>query len=113
LSQHCIFCRIVRGEIPSRIVYENESVVAFRDTDPRAPTHVLVVPRVHVGSVGELEDPAVAGHLVLAARRVAEATGIAESGYRLVLNTGADAGQSVHHIHLHVLGGRPMTWPPG
>jgi histidine triad (HIT) family protein len=115
MSDTCIFCRIVRGEIEASRVHEDEHVVAFRDVDPKAPTHILVVPRRHIASVTELgeADVEVAGRLLLAGRSVAIASGIGESGYRLVLNTGEAAGQSVDHIHLHVLGGRPLHWPPG
>lgn len=111
----CIFCRIVAGEVPAAIVRADEETVAFRDINPQAPTHVLVVPRRHIASVEGLEpaDAPLVGRLVLAAREVARAEGVAESGYRLVLNIGPAAGQSVDHIHLHVLGGRPLRWPPG
>jgi histidine triad (HIT) family protein len=115
LAGDCIFCRIVKGEIPAKTVYEDEDFIAFHDIDPRAPTHVLVIPRRHIPSAGALEagDAGLAGRLVLAGARVAEETGVARGGYRLVLNTGEDGGQSVDHIHMHVLGGRRMTWPPG
>jgi len=111
----CIFCRIAEGEIPATIVLSDAEIVAFRDIDPKAPTHVLVIPRRHIDSVNELgaEDAALVGRLVLAGRAVAATDGIAEPGYRLVLNTGPDGGQSVGHLHLHVLGGRGMAWPPG
>lgn len=111
----CLFCRIVEGEIPAQVVREDEATVAFRDVDPKAPTHVLVIPRRHVASVNDLqaEDAELVGKLYLAAREIARQEGIAESGYRLVMNTGPEAGQTVHHIHLHVLGGREMRWPPG
>ena len=112
MSDSCLFCRIVRGEIPARIVREDEHTVAFRDIDPKAPTHVLVIPRVHVASLDEAGDPALVGQLMLAAAEVAAAEGIA-GGYRTVINTGADAGQTVHHLHVHVLGGRKLAWPPG
>jgi histidine triad (HIT) family protein len=111
----CIFCRIVQGEIAAQVVREDTDTVAFRDLNPQAPVHVLVVPRRHLASVndaGEAERD-VLGGLMLAARAVAHAEQLAESGYRLVLNTGADAGQTVSHIHMHVLGGRAMRWPPG
>jgi histidine triad (HIT) family protein len=114
-DSNCIFCRIVQREIPSNIVREDEHTVAFRDLDPKAPTHVLVVPRAHVASVNDV-DAAHAdalGALFLAAREVAQSEGIAGAGYRLVVNTGAAAGQTVHHLHMHVLGGRDMRWPPG
>ena len=112
MTESCLFCRIVRGEIPARIVREDEHTVAFRDIDPKAPTHVLVIPRVHVASLGEARDPALVGQVMLAAAEVAAAEGIA-GGYRTVINTGADAGQTVHHLHVHVLGGRKLAWPPG
>lgn len=115
MADGCIFCRIVAGEIPAKIVREDDETVAFRDIDPRAPVHVLVIPRRHIASVNELEasDAELVGRLYLAAKEVARAEGVAERGYRLVMNTGPDAGQSVNHIHLHVLGGRDMAWPPG
>jgi histidine triad (HIT) family protein len=112
MTESCLFCRIVRGEIPARIVREDDHTVAFRDIDPKAPTHVLVIPRVHVASLDEARDPALVGQLMLAAAEVAASEGIA-GGYRTVINTGADAGQTVHHLHVHVLGGRKLTWPPG
>ncbi|HEU4754835.1 MAG TPA: histidine triad nucleotide-binding protein [Armatimonadota bacterium] len=111
----CIFCRIAAGEIPANKVLENEHVVAFHDLDPKAPVHVLVIPRAHVPSVGGAE-PAQAellGQVLLACREVAEKTGVAGSGFRVALNTGPDAGQSVDHLHAHVLGGRALGWPPG
>lgn len=114
-SQDCIFCRIVAGEIPAKIVREDGDMVAFRDIDPKAPLHVLVVPRRHVASVNVLRagDEAMIGKLFAAARDIAAAEGVAETGYRMVVNAGPDAGQSVEHIHLHVLGGRALAWPPG
>ena len=110
----CLFCSIVAGDIPADIVLSTDDVIAFRDIQPQAPVHVLVIPRVHHENVGELSvsDPRVTASVVQAAKQVAESEGI-ESGYRLVFNTGADAGQSVFHVHAHVLGGRDMTWPPG
>ena len=112
MSDSCLFCRIARGEIPARIVREDDHTVAFRDIDPKAPTHVLVIPRVHVASLDEARDPALVGQVMLAAAEVAASEGIA-GGYRTVINTGADAGQTVHHLHVHVLGGRKLAWPPG
>ena len=109
----CIFCRIARGEIPSNIVYESDDCVAFRDVNPQAPVHILVVPRAHVSSLSETSDASLVGRLSLVAAELAKKEGIAESGYRTVINTNADAGQTVFHIHLHLLGGRPMGWPPG
>ena len=113
MADSCLFCRIVRGEIPARLVAETPECVAFRDINPQAPTHVLVVPREHVASVNETTDAALVGRLSLLAAEIARSEGIAESGYRTVINTGPDAGQTVHHIHLHLLGGRPLGWPPG
>ena len=112
MTDSCLFCRIVRGEIPARIVREDEHTVAFRDIDPKAPTHVLVIPKEHVASLDEARDPALAGRLLLAAAEIARSEGIT-SGYRTVVNTGADAGQTVFHLHLHLLGGRKLSWPPG
>jgi histidine triad (HIT) family protein len=113
MTDNCLFCRIIRKEIPAKIVWEDANSLAFRDIDPKAPTHVLVVPKVHVASLNEATDPVMLGRLLLAAREIAAEEGIAESGYRVVLNTGAGAGQTVFHLHLHLLGGRKMTWPPG
>lgn len=111
----CIFCRIAAGTIPAKIVYQDEQAVAFEDVNPQAPVHVLVVPRRHIPSAGELAaaDAGLLGHLALTCVKIAQDKGIAGSGYRIVTNTGANAGQSVFHLHLHVLGGRPMAWPPG
>jgi len=109
----CLFCRIVAGEIPADVVGREEDVVAFRDVNPQAPTHVLVVPRAHHADAAALADaePATVAALVRLARDVAAADGLTD--YRLVFNTGPEAGQTVFHTHLHVLGGRGMTWPPG
>ena len=112
MTDSCLFCRIVRGEIPAKIVREDEHTVAFRDVDPKAPTHILVIPREHVASLDEASDPAMVGRLMLAAAEIARAEGIT-GGYRTVVNTGAGAGQTVFHLHLHLLGGRKLTWPPG
>jgi histidine triad (HIT) family protein len=111
----CIFCKIANNEIPAAIVYSSDDVIAFRDLHPKAPLHVLIIPRRHIPSVNDVgdDDAAVLGQLFIAARAVAEAEGVAKSGYRLVMNTGSHAGQTVDHIHLHILAGRPMTWPPG
>ena len=111
---NCLFCRIVAGEIPATVVREDAATVAFRDINPQAPTHVVVVPREHYADAGMLasSDPTLAGAVMAAAADVASSEGIAE-GYRLVFNTGPDAGQTVLHVHCHVLGGRTMTWPPG
>ena len=115
MTADCLFCKIVAGEIPATVVRETESTVAFRDIHPQAAVHVVVVPRAHYPDAAALAhaDPALAGELIAAATEVAQAEGIAESGYRLVFNTGAGAGQTVLHVHCHVLGGRTMKWPPG
>jgi histidine triad (HIT) family protein len=111
----CLFCRIVRREIPANVVYADEHVTAFRDINPQAPVHCLVVPNEHVGSAAEIgpDNGAQLAALVAAAHRIATQNGIASSGYRLVFNVGADAGMTVPHLHLHVLGGRKLAWPPG
>ena len=110
----CLFCAIVRGDIPADVVWRDDDVVAFRDIAPQAPVHVLVIPTRHVASIGELAelDPALAGRLLQTAAQVAAQEGVG-TDYRLVCNTGAEAGQSVFHAHAHVLGGRDLTWPPG
>jgi histidine triad (HIT) family protein len=111
----CLFCKIVAGEIPAKKVYEGERALAFRDINPQAPTHVLVIPRAHLASLNEASegDEELLGHLLRVASQVAREEGHAEGGYRTVINTGADAGQSVFHVHVHVLGGRALAWPPG
>ena len=113
MADGCLFCRIVRGEIPAKLVAEDEHCIAFRDINPQAPTHVLVVPREHVASLDEAKDPALVGRLALMAAEIARREGIAARGYRTVFNTNADAGQAVFHLHLHLLGGRHLAWPPG
>ena len=115
MDSACLFCRIAAREIPSEIVRESDRVVAFRDTNPQAPTHILLIPKEHVTSVAELDDdhgPLLAD-IVHASTQLARAEGIADGGWRLVTNVGADAGQSVFHLHFHLLGGRSMDWPPG
>ncbi|MFF5211900.1 histidine triad nucleotide-binding protein [Streptosporangium sp. NPDC000396] len=111
----CLFCKIVSKEIPAKIVYEDDRTLAFRDVNPQAPTHVLVVPREHYPNAAALAaaDHGLADDVLKAAHAVAEQEGIADSGYRLVFNTGPGAGQTVFHVHGHVLGGRGLTWPPG
>jgi histidine triad (HIT) family protein len=113
MSESCLFCRIVRKEIPAKLVMENEHVVAFRDIDPKAPTHVLIVPREHVASLEDATSASLLGELLLAAASIAESEGLVGKGYRAVVNSGPDAGQSVFHVHLHLLGGRKLAWPPG
>ena len=114
-APECLFCGIAAGDIPSDQVHSDETVVAFRDIAPRAPTHILLVPREHIRSAAELTDDHahVVGHLFAVAAELARAQGIADAGYRIVTNVGRGAGQSVDHLHLHLMGGRPMTWPPG
>ncbi len=111
----CLFCRIVRREIPAEIVHETADVLAFRDVRPVAPTHVLVVPKRHVAAVREAEDTdgELLGQVMIGARDVARSLGLAAGGYRLVVNNGEEAGQTVFHLHVHVLAGRSLAWPPG
>lgn len=110
-----IFTQIINREIPADIVYEDELCLAFRDINPKAPVHILLIPKKEIVSMDEVEagDGAVLGHLMVKASEIASAEGLGEKGYRLVVNTGRDAGQSVFHLHMHILGGRKLTWPPG
>jgi histidine triad (HIT) family protein len=114
-EKDCLFCRILSGDIPADIVYESDTAVAFRDVNPQAPTHVLVIPRKHIATINSLraEDQSLVGSLYLAAQEIAHQEGIADDGYRTVMNCNTAAGQTVFHLHLHVLGGRTMSWPPG
>ena len=111
MSEQCIFCKIIGKQIPSSIVHEDEQVIAFRDINPQAPTHLLIVPKVHIPSLNELslEHAAILGHISMVAKSLARESGLAESGWRLVINCGAGAGQTVFHLHVHLLGGRPMS----
>jgi histidine triad (HIT) family protein len=111
----CLFCRIIKNEIPTDFVHQDDSCVVIRDINPQAPTHLLVIPREHLESLDEAsgKDEVLLGHLLRVAARVANGAGLADAGYRTVINTGAGAGQSVFHLHVHVLGGRPVSWPPG
>ena len=111
----CLFCKILDGEIPADIVYESDSAIAFRDINPQAPTHVLIIPRKHIATINDLQagDQELVGSLYLVAQDIARQEGIDESGYRAVMNCNEGAGQSVFHIHLHLLGGRSLGWPPG
>ena len=111
----CLFCHVLEKKIPADIVYEDAHCIAFRDIRPVAPTHVLVIPRKHIAAIHDLaeEDVATMGRVVLAAKAVAHQEGLEPTGYRLVINDGDAAGQTVHHVHVHVLGGRNLTWPPG
>ena len=115
MTTDCLFCRIVAGEIPSARVHDDDLVIAIRDIAPRAPTHILVMPRRHIGSAAELTDAdgATVGRLFAAAAQIARNEGIADAGYRLVVNTGRWGGQTVDHLHVHLMGGRPFEWPPG
>ena len=115
MTDDCLFCRIVREEIPADVVHRDDQVVAFRDINPRAPTHILLVPVRHVESAAELTDAdgPLLGHLFAVAAQLARDTGVAEHGFRLVTNSGPAAGQSVPHLHFHLMGGRSMGWPPG
>jgi histidine triad (HIT) family protein len=114
-ENNCLFCRIIAGEIPSKKVYEDNLAFAFHDINPQAPTHVLIVPKKHIASLNEAsqKDQELLGHLTLVASELADQLGVVAGGYRMVINTGAGAGQSVWHIHVHLLGGRVMGWPPG
>ena len=115
MPDDCLFCRIAAGDLATTIVLENEHAVAFDDLNPQAPTHVLIVPRRHIATLNDLQagDQAVVGELLIMARDVARERGLAAAGYRTVFNCNADAGQTVFHLHLHLLGGRKLGWPPG
>ena len=115
MADETIFSKIIRREIPADIVYEDEQALAFRDVSPQAPTHILVIPKEPLASVADAreQDAALLGHLMVVARKVACDEGILEDGFRLVVNTGKDGGQTVPHLHIHILGGRPLSWPPG
>jgi histidine triad (HIT) family protein len=109
----CLFCRIARGEIPSKAVRQDDRFYSFRDINPQAPVHILAIPRDHVPTLNDVRDPEMLGALMSFARDIARAEGLAEQGYRLVVNTNADGGQTVFHVHVHILGGRSLHWPPG
>jgi histidine triad (HIT) family protein len=113
--EDCIFCKIINKEIPATTVYQDDKIIAFEDINPKAPVHILIIPKQHFASLNDIpnEKKDLIGHLLLKAKEIAAEKGIAEKGYRLVLNTGRDSGQDVHHIHFHLLGGRQMSWPPG
>jgi histidine triad (HIT) family protein len=113
VSDDCLFCRIIRGEIPAKFVAKTPECVAFRDIDPQAPTHIVIVPREHIPTLSDVKDPLIVGQMTRLATDVAASEGVAESGFRVVVNTNADGGQTVHHLHMHLLGGRHMGWPPG
>ena len=111
----CLFCRIVRGELPAKTVFDDDAILAFHDIAPRSPTHILVIPKVHIGSAADLaeNDGPLLGRLFAATARIACEQGIADAGYRLVSNVGRWGGQTVDHLHIHLMGGRPFDWPPG
>ncbi len=115
MASECLFCRIIAGEIPSTRVYDDADVYAFRDINPVAPSHILVIPKKHLESVqtAQAEDEGLLGKLLLKANQIAAAEGLADAGFRFVINTGEHGGQTVFHLHLHIVGGRSMTWPPG
>lgn len=113
MSNDCLFCKIVAREIPATVVDETPGCLAFRDVNPATPVHILVIPKKHITSLVEADDPQLMGEMLDFIRRLAEREGLAESGYRTVINTGADGGQSVFHLHAHLLGGRKLKWPPG
>lgn len=111
----CLFCKIVHGDIPASLVFESEDLLAFRDIQPQAPTHILIIPKKHIATVNDITDSEeqLVGRMVLAAKAIAQDEGLEKAGYRLVFNVNSGGGQAVYHIHLHLLGGRQMTWPPG
>jgi histidine triad (HIT) family protein len=111
----CLFCKIIKGDIPASIIYQDDDVIAFSDINPQAPLHKLIVPRKHIATINDLsvQDHALLGKMTLAAKQLAKEFNIDQEGYRLVLNCNAGAGQTVFHIHMHLLGGRPLSWPPG
>lgn len=113
--ENCIFCRIVEKQIPSKIVYEDENVLAFHDIDSKAPVHILIIPKEHIPSLNDVnqQNSQVIAHIFSVIVQISENLGVKDSGYRVVTNCGSDAGQSVNHLHFHVLGGRSLTWPPG
>jgi len=113
MMSDCLFCKFVAGEIKPDVVYEDDQVLAFRDINPQAPVHILIIPKKHIATLNELDDQSLAGTLLLTARNIAAQEGISEEGYRTVFNCKQQGGQEVYHIHLHLLGGRQMTWPPG
>ena len=111
--ENCIFCSIISGDISAEILYSDEKVIAFRDVNAQAPEHFLVIPKEHIATVNDANDESIMGRLIITAANVSKELGFAEQGYRLVMNCNSDGGQTVSHIHLHCLGGRQMTWPPG
>lgn len=114
-EQDCLFCKILAGDIPADVIYESDSAIAFRDVNPKAPVHVLIIPRKHIATINDLDssDEAMVGSMIMAAKEIAYDEGLADDGYRVVMNCNQAAGQSVFHIHMHMLGGRTLAWPPG
>ncbi len=113
MMNDCLFCKFVDGEIKPDVVYEDDQVLAFRDINPQAPVHILIIPKKHIATLNDLDDQSLAGSLLLTASHIAAQEGISDEGYRTVFNCNQQGGQEVYHIHLHLLGGRQMTWPPG
>ena len=113
MAESCIFCRIARGEIPAKMVADSKDIAAFKDLNPQAPVHILIIPKKHIASLDDATDSDLLGRMMVLAAAIARQEGVAKSGYRTVINTGKDGGQSVDHLHIHLLGGRHMTWPPG
>jgi len=113
VSDDCLFCRIIRGEIPANFVAKTAECVALRDINPQAPTHIVILPRAHIPTLSDVKDPLIVGKMTHLAAQLATSEGIADSGYRVVVNTNRDGGQTVYHLHMHLLGGRHMGWPPG
>lgn len=111
----CLFCKIAQGEIPANVVYEDDQIKAFRDIAPQAPTHILIIPKEHIETINDIgsQHQALFGKIILTAKQLAAQEGLSDRGYRLVFNVNNDGGQAVYHIHLHLLGGRQLTWPPG
>jgi len=110
---HCLFCKMVAGDIKPNIVFEDDNILAFRDINPQAPVHILIIPKAHVATLDDLDNTLLAGQLVQTAVQLAKAEGLSEEGYRTIFNCNQKGGQEVYHVHLHLLGGRQMTWPPG
>ncbi|KAF3980997.1 MAG: histidine triad nucleotide-binding protein [Methylococcales symbiont of Hymedesmia sp. n. MRB-2018] len=109
----CLFCKMVTGDIKADVVFEDENVLAFRDINPQAPVHILIIPKVHIATLNDLDDVSLSGYLLQTAIKLAKQEGLAEDGYRTVFNCNKKGGQEVYHLHLHLLGGRQLTWPPG
>lgn len=115
MTENCLFCKILAKEIPAKIIYEDDQVIAFEDINPQAPIHALIIPREHIATINDLEPKhnALIGHMLQVAKKLAHAQGIDTRGYRVLMNCNADGGQAVFHIHMHLLGGRHLNWPPG